>query len=154
MDKSALGKRGDPVTMYVERGKIREFARAIKETNPVYFDEEYARRTVGGIPAPPTFLMTIAFWNDGRGIDLGLDWRRTLHGEQEFEYFAPIYAGDVLTAQGKVEKMYEKTGSRGGRMQFAVLATEFRNQRGELVAIARSTLIETGEVVRDREGAR
>lgn len=149
MDKSAVGKTSAPVTMHIERGKIREFARAIKDGNPVYFDEEYARRTVGGIMPPPTFLMTMALWDDGKDrVDLGMDLRRLLHGEQEFEYLRPIYAGDVLTAQGKVERMFEKQGARGGTMNFAVLATEFRNQHGELVAISRSTVIETGQTVK------
>jgi acyl dehydratase len=150
MDKNAVGRTSQPVVMHVERGKIREFAKAIKDDNPLYFDEEYAARTAGGIVPPPTFLMAQAHWSEaGRGgIDLGMDLRRVLHGEQEFEYLAPIHAGDVLTAVGKCEKIFEKEGSRGGTMSFAVLATEYRNQKGELVAIARSTVIETGQTVK------
>ena len=58
MDKSEIGNTGAPVTMHIERGKIREFARAIKDDNPIYFDEEHARKTAGGIMAPPTFTMS------------------------------------------------------------------------------------------------
>jgi acyl dehydratase len=150
MDKNAVGKTGQPVVMHIERGKIREFARAIKDDNPIYFDEEHAKKVAGGIVPPPTFLMTQAHWSEaGRGgIDLGMDLRRVLHGEQEFEYHAPIHPGDVLTAVTKCEKMFEKEGSRGGTMNFAVLATEFRNQKGELVAVGRSTVIETGQTVK------
>jgi acyl dehydratase len=150
MDKSAVGKTGQPVTMHIERGKIREFARSIKDDNPIYFDEEYAKGAAGGIVPPPTFLMTQAHWGEGGrgGVDLGMDLRRVLHGEQEFEYLAPIHPGDVLTAVSKCEKMFEKEGSRGGTMSFAVLATEFRNQKGELVAVGRSTVIETGQTVK------
>jgi acyl dehydratase len=149
MDASAVGKTGQPVTMRVELGKVREFARAIKDDNPIYLDEEYARREAGGIIAPPTFLMTLGFWDDGRGRPkLDMDLRRVLHGEQEFEYLAPIHAGDSLTAVSKVEKVFEKQGSRGGTMTFAVTATEFRNQDGVLVAVSRSTVIETGQVVK------
>lgn len=150
MDKSAVGKTGQPVVMHIERGKIREFARAIKDDNPIYFDEEYAKKTAGGIVPPPTFLMTQAHWGEaGRGgVDLGMDLRRVLHGEQEFEYHGAIHPGDVLTAVTTCEKMFEKEGSRGGTMNFAVLATEFRNQKGELVAVGRSTVIETGQTVK------
>jgi acyl dehydratase len=150
MDKNAVGRTSAPVTMHVERGKIREFARAIKDDNPIYFDEAYARDAAGGIVPPPTFLMTQAHWGEaGRGgIDLGMDLRRVLHGEQEFEYLGPIHPGDVLTAVTRCEKQFDKQGSRGGTMSFAVLATEFRNQRGELVAIGRSTVIETGQTVK------
>jgi acyl dehydratase len=76
-----------------------------------------------------------------------MDLKRVLHGEQEFEYLKPIYAGDVLTAVTKVADIYEKTGSRGGKMTFVVMDTEFTNQKGEKVAISRGVTVETGQVV-------
>ena len=110
-----IGRSGKPVTMRVEHGKIREFARAIKDDNPLYFDEELAKREAGGLMPPPTFTMTQAFWDDGQSrIDLGLDMRRVLHGEQEFEYVRPLRAGDVLTSESHVKETYEKEGKRGG----------------------------------------
>lgn len=149
MNKSEIGNTGTPVTMHVERGKIREFARAIKDDNPLYFDADYAQRSIGGIMPPPTFTMTLGFWDDGRSRPLlTYDVRRLLHGEQEFEYLAPIYAGDVLTATGRVADVYEKAGSRGGTMTFGVIETTFTNQRGEKVLVSRSTLIETAAPVK------
>lgn len=149
MDKSEIGNTGKPVTMQVERGKIREFARAIKDDNPLYFDEEYAKKTAGGVVPPPTFSMTLGFWDEGRNRPLlTYDVRRLLHGEQEFEYLAPVHAGDTLTAVGRVADVYEKQGSRGGTMTFGVLETTFTNQRGEKVLISRSTLVETAAPVK------
>ena len=149
MHKSEIGNSGTPVTMHVERGKIREFARAIKDDNPIYFDETFATQTVGGLMPPPTFSMTLGLWDDRRNRPLlTYDVRRLLHGEQEFEYLAPIYAGDVLTAVGRVADVYEKQGSRGGTMTFGVLETTFTNQRGELVLRSRSTLVETAAPVK------
>jgi acyl dehydratase len=149
MQKSEIGNTGKPVTMHVERGKIREFARAIKDDNPIYFDETYAQQAAGGIMPPPTFSMTLGFWDDTRQRPLlTYDVRRLLHGEQEFEYLAPIYAGDVLTATARVADVYEKQGSRGGTMTFGILETTFTNQRGEPVLISRSTLVETAAPVK------
>jgi len=149
MDKSDIGRVGAPQILHVEFGKIREFARAIKDDNPLYFDPDYARREAGGIVPPPTFTMTLAHWDDGRGRPaLDLDLRRLLHGEQEFEYVQPIHAGDVLTATTRVADVFEKAGGRGGTMKFAILETEFKNQSGALVMRSRSTLIETGQVVK------
>ena len=148
MNKSEIGNTGSPSTMCVERGKIREFARAIKDDNPIYFNEAYAKQTVGGIMAPPTFSMTQAFWEEGpRKPLLTYDVRRLLHGEQEFEYLAPVYAGDVLTGTARVSDVYEKQGSRGGTMTFGVMETTYTNQRGEKVLISRSTLVETAAPV-------
>jgi acyl dehydratase len=77
------------------------------------------------------------------------DLKRVLHGEQEYEFLAPIHAGDVLTAVSTVVDVYEKPGKRGGSMNFAVIETEYRNQGEMLVARARSVTIETGQVVKD-----
>src|SRR5262249_61277900 len=88
-----------------------------------------------------TFSMTLGFWDEGRTRPLlTYDVRRLLHGEQEFEYLAPVYAGDTLTATGRVADVYEKAGSRGGVMTFGVIETTFTNQRGEAVLISRSGL--------------
>lgn len=147
-----IGRSGSPVTMRVEHGKIREFASAIKDDNPIYFDEERAKREAGGVMPPPTFTMTQAFWDDGRGrIDLGLDLRRVLHGEQEFEYLRPIYAGDVLAATGRISNVEKRPGKRGGEMTLVTLETEYKNQRGEVVLYARSTIIETAKPVEKKD---
>jgi acyl dehydratase len=151
VDKSYIGRTGAPVTMHVERGKIREFARAIKDDDPMYFDEAHAMREAGGIMPPVTFLQTVQHWdNDGSSrVRVPFDLKRVLHGEQEYEFLKPIHAGDVLTAVSRIVDIYEKPGKRGGSMSFAVTETEYKNERGELVARARHITIETGQVVKD-----
>ena len=149
MAEPEVGATGRPQTMHVELGKVREFARAIKDDNPMYFDAARAQRELGGVIPPPTFTQSLALWDDGGGRPpLGLDLRRLLHGEQEFEYVQPIHAGDVLTATTKVVKVFEKAGSRGGTMRFVVLESEFVNQNKTVVLRSRTTLIETGKVVK------
>jgi acyl dehydratase len=151
VDKSYIGRTGAPVTMHVERGKIREFARAIKDDDPMYFDEAHATREAGGIMPPVTFLQTVTHWdNDGSSrVRVPFDLKRVLHGEQEYEFLKPIHAGDVLTAVSRIVDIYEKPGKRGGSMSFAVTEIEYKNERGELVARARHITIETGQVVKD-----
>lgn len=149
MAEPQIGATGRPQTMHVELGKVREFARAIKDDNALYFDAARAQRELGGVIPPPTFTQSLALWDDGGGRPpLGLDLRRLLHGEQEFEYVQPIHAGDVLTATTTVVKVFEKAGSRGGTMKFVVLESEFVNQNKAVVLRSRTTLIETGKVVK------
>ena len=139
IDRSLIGVWGPESTMRVELGKIREFARAVKDDNPAFADE---RRCV----APPTFLMTIAHWIGDLGqtrTAVKLDYRRLLHGEQEFEYLKPIRPGDVLTFRSRTKDVFEKAGKRGGKMTFIIGETEYKNQRGEIVAYTRNTAIET-----------
>ncbi|MFQ5693814.1 MAG: MaoC family dehydratase N-terminal domain-containing protein, partial [Nitrospinota bacterium] len=146
MDKEAQGKVFAPFEFLVERGKIREFADALEDPNPIYRDPEYAAATpLGGIPAPPTFLRTFFYETKDSAQALQVkDWSYILHGEQEFEYLAPVRAGDVLTGRDRIAKVFEKEGRRGGKLTFAVIETTFHNQRGEKVQVARRTLIETG----------
>ena len=105
VDKSIVGKTGKPFSMPIEWSKVREFARAVRDPNPVYFDPELAKKECGGIPIPVTFLQTSAFWQTAESmppLDM-FDMRRILHGEQEFEFFKPILVGDTLTGVARVE---------------------------------------------------
>jgi hypothetical protein len=132
------GPAGQPYSVEVERGKIREFARATKARDTAYFDDPTP-------VAPPTFLASSAFWAGPASSPLGVrNWSRILHGEQEFVFHGPPpRAGQSLVAQQRVEDTYEKQGRRGGTMRFTILVTEFRTPDGELVAESRSTVIET-----------
>jgi acyl dehydratase len=143
IDRSLIGVWGPEGTMRVEAGKIREFAKAVKDGNTAY--------TQDAAVAPPTFLMTIAHWMGDLGQTrsaVKLDYRRLLHGEQEFEFVKPIKAGDVLTFRSRTKEVFEKDGKRGGKMLFVIGETEYKNQKGEVVAYTRNTAIETADAVK------
>jgi hypothetical protein len=142
VDKTAVGLSDEPTQIPIERGKIREFARACMTTNDEY--------VVDAQPAvPPTFLTTTNFWMSAGTSPLAkldIDLRRLLHGGQEYVFHGPPpRAGIELTFQTRVDKIYEKEGKRGGTMTFIETVTEFRDPSGDLVAEARSTAIETGK---------
>jgi hypothetical protein len=141
-DKDAVGRAGPRFEMTIERGKIREFARATGSRHPAYFDEEDA-------VIPPTFLTTSAFWSppdeDGFMAALDINPHRALHGEQEYVFTGvPPRAGARLHAQTVVEEIYDKEGARGGVMTFVIMRTDFTDDEGLVVAQARTTAIETG----------
>jgi acyl dehydratase len=150
--KDLIGKELPSFELPLERGKIREFANAIDDDNPIYHDPSYAARSeFGAILAPPTFAATKAFWRNAKVIsDLtGLDPRYRLHGEEEFEYFKPVVAGDVLACKVKISDAYEKPGKRGGKMTFVVLEFAFYNQKGEKALVTRTTSIHTEGAVKN-----
>ena len=62
---------------------------------------------------------------------LGMDYRRLLHGEQGFRYYAMAYAGDMLTFCQQIADIYDK---KDGALEFVVRKTRVTNQRAELVA--------------------
>lgn len=132
--------------MPIERGKIKEFADAIGDPNPIYHDPSFARETkFGGILAPPTFTATKAFWRIGgtNSEIAGLDNRFVLHGEEEYEYFKPILAGEILTCKSRISDAHTKEGKRGGKMLFVIFEFNFFNRKGEKVLVSRSTIIQT-----------
>jgi hypothetical protein len=145
MSEQMRSAGGPPAQWVVERGKIGEFARAVMNESDAYTSENPV--------APPTFPQSIALWRarmprrteSGGGGGGGLDMRRVLHGEQEFEYVRPLRAGDVLTAESHQKDRYEKEGKRGGTMTFIVSETVFKDQNGEIVAYSRGTTIQTSK---------
>jgi acyl dehydratase len=118
IDKSIIGKTGTPFTMPIEWSKVREFARAIRDPNPIYFNPELAKKECGGIPVPPTFLQVASFWMGEDSMPTAkFDMRRILHGEQDFEFVKPIFVGDVLTGTSRIADVYEKEGGDRNRIQ-------------------------------------
>ena len=143
MDTSIEGNRGQPFRMVIEEGKVREFARAVKSSNAAYVGD-------GPQPtSPPTFLASSTFWQGSEHSPWGgasLNWERILHGEQEFVFPGPPpAAGTELTAEARIDRVYEKEGKRGGAMTFVELVTEYRDPSGAVVAESRSTIIETSQ---------
>jgi hypothetical protein len=142
LDKSLEGSTGKPFRVVVEEGKLREFARATKSSNPDYLGE-----TPG--TSPVTFLASSVFWQGPEHSPWGgatLNWERILHGEQEFTFPGPPpAAGTVLTGEARIDRVYEKDGKRGGTMTFVEVVTEYRDDSGALVAESRSTIIETSQ---------
>lgn len=134
----------------VERGKVREFALAVGEDNPIFYDPEEARRH--GFPdvvAPPTFTVT-QIWQisrDEREEQLGanLDYGRVLHGEQEFSYKRLPVAGEVLKGTMRISKDFTKEGRRGGTMRFVTYESRFVDAEDQEVLTAYYTLLETSK---------
>ncbi len=141
-----IGKEFPPFEIPVERGKIREFAVALGDENPIYIDPDYAAKAgFKEIIAPPTFTAIKSFYRSAANISelAGLDPHFRMHGEEEYEYFQPVVAGDVLTCRSKITQAYEKPGKRGGKMTFIVVEFTFYNERGEKAVVSRSTSVHT-----------
>jgi len=145
-DLSKVGTEYPPITWEIERGKIREFAKAIGDFDPIYQDKEAAIKAgYEDTPAPPTFLTVPMMWCDKMPAvinDLKINFMMVLHGEEEYEYYRQMYPGDVITGTPKVTRMEEKTSKSGAKMDMVTLEVLYTNQKGEKVAKARSLLVE------------
>ena len=144
LERNFIGHKFDSYSVEVEKGSLRFFAKAIGETNPIYVHEEAARAAgYPTLPAPPTYGIALEGLNPNPWPWmklLGLENKTPLpfHGEQEFEYFRLIYAGDRLTLQERIVDMFDK---KDGRLEFLVTETTVTNERGELVMKSRETHI-------------
>lgn len=115
---SAVGSSTPPVTVTVERGRLRLFAKATGQQDPLYTDVDVAQ-TQGhpDLPVPPTYLFGLELEQPepfGWITDLGVDMTTVLHGTQDFSYDAMAYAGDTLTCRSSVTAVQDK---KGGAMQ-------------------------------------
>ena len=160
----AIGEDTDlaKITFPVEASHIMMFARSLGETNPVYLDAEAAKGTeVGGIIAPPTFPQAVAQFDpdyflrpkpgqpwfgsakEASGIEGKPSSSGGLHAEQHFEYRRPLRPGDVLTVETRPGETWEKESKRAGKLTFRERITEYRDQNGEIVVVARSVGVTT-----------
>ena len=140
VNKDVKGKEYPPFVVTVERGKIKEFARAIGDLSPFYLDDAVGRSSEwGDIVAPPTFAITFRDDNADTGTvlkDLGVDISRILHGEQEFESYKPIRPGETYMCRSRITDIYEKTG-RSGAMAFVVREMTVTDPDNEIVSLVR-----------------
>jgi acyl dehydratase len=137
----ALSLTFEPLTFAVERGRLRAFAAAISETDPVYRDVEAAKRAGHpDLPVPPTFFFSMELEApDSFGYlnRLGVDLRRLLHAEQAFTYHQMAYAGDTLLLRSRITDVFSK---KGGTLNFLIKTTEI-SRCGEPVAESVITLV-------------
>ncbi|NUP83452.1 MAG: MaoC family dehydratase [Nonomuraea sp.] len=127
----------------VSRVKIREFAAAIGDNNPVYRDKEAAR--AAGYPdviAPPTFPIVFSLQAGGEALvdpELGLNFAMVVHGEQRFEYVRPICAGDELVTTATITDI-----KSAGRNELLTIRSDVTTVAGEPVCTTYNTIVERG----------
>ena len=131
VNQDAVGKQWPPVTYEVGVEKIREYARAVGETNPVHLDREAALGAgFRDVVAPPMFCVVYSAPAMGPAVldpAVGINLAAMVHGSQEFVWGEPVCAGDVITTQPRLADVYEQNG-RG----FYVFMSESTNQDGAL----------------------
>jgi acyl dehydratase len=132
VDESMKGKTYPPFEYEVGREKIREYASAVGEHNPVHHDREAAKSAgFRDVVAPPMFAVVYSTGSVAPAIldpEVGINFARMLHGSQEFEWDEPVCAGDTITTETTVEDLYERTG-----MEFFVFKSVSKNQDGKEV---------------------
>ena len=140
---AAIGKSYAPVTYAVGREKIREYALAVGETNPLHHDVEHARANgYEDVVAPPMFCVVYCGVAIGAPMfdpEVGIDFARLLHSAQEFKWGPLVVAGDEITTEGSVKAIDERAGNG-----FFVFESVSTNQDGHTVCVGTWTNIVRG----------
>jgi acyl dehydratase len=140
INTDVIGKTYPPSTYAVGREKVREYAHAVGESNPLYLDPEAARKAgYADVVAPPMFVVVYGM----RAVmpvlfdpELEIDFARLLHGAQQFDWGPLVVAGDEISTIVSVSNVSERGGNR-----FYVLTSTSTNQRGEAVCVGTWTNI-------------
>ncbi len=145
-DKSKIGQSFPPFTIEVERGKIRELALAVGDDNPIYQSREAAQAAgYDDVPLFPTAPTMFAFWGNskmaGQLANLGVNVMGILHGEEEYEYLAPIKPGDILTGVMTPVDGKTRQSKDGSSTDFLTIEIRYTNQHGQPVLNAREMIV-------------
>jgi acyl dehydratase len=132
VNTDAIGKTYPPNSYAVGREKVREYAWAVGESNPLYVDVEAARAAgYADVVAPPMFACVYS-WRALAPVvldpEVGIDFSRLVHGAQEFTWHEPVVAGDEITTTAELKEKTERAG-----LGYFTFTTRSVNQRGELV---------------------
>jgi acyl dehydratase len=143
LNQSLKGKTYNELDFEVERDRVTQFSVAVGEDDPRFLEEGAARAE--GFPeqlAFPTFATVVGILVSAQVVtdqELGLDYTRVVHGEQEYEWKRPIVVGDVLKAVPRIADIYSK-----GPNEFIVIEAEITDANGEVVCVSRGTLLSRG----------
>jgi acyl dehydratase len=132
VNTKAIGKTFEPTLYAVGREKIKEYARAVGETNPIHLDVQAAREAgFSDVVAPPMFAVVYSSPSVAPAMfdqDVEMNFAMMVHGGQQFEWGPLVVAGDEITTTTSVKDISEKDG-RG----YYLFESVSVNQRGEEV---------------------
>jgi len=127
---------------------IRRFGDGVGDYNPLWRDEARAANSrFGMITAPPPFLYGVTL-----GVVAGetgaIDRRRVStqylpvnYAGAEIEFVRPIWLNDRITASEQVGETIRKRSRRIGPINFNTGLVTFTNQRQEVVATIKTTMV-------------
>lgn len=132
VNTGVVGKAYPATTYVVGREKVREYARAVGETDPLYLDVEAAWAAGhADVVAPPMFAVVYAMPAVAAGMfdpEVGIDFARLVHAGQDFRWGPLVVAGDEISTTVSVKDVSERRGSG-----FYVFESISCNDRGETV---------------------
>ena len=144
INRDFIGRTFDfEVPYQVGREKVREFATAIGDNNPLFHDLAAAKAAGHrGLLAPPTFPFVITYRAMIGAMgdpELNLNYAMVVHGEQKFTYTRPLYAGDEVIVDSVVADI-----AAVGRNELLTMEQHVKTLDGELIVTTRNVTVSRG----------
>ncbi len=140
---AAVGKSYPPTVYAVGREKIREYALAVGETDPLHLDPAAARGAgYADVVAPPMFCVVFCAAALGPALfdpEVQMNFGLMVHGSQAFRWGPLVVAGDEITTSVTVTSISESDGKG-----FYVFESVSTNQAGDTVCVGTWTNIVRG----------
>jgi hypothetical protein len=137
IDRRHVGYTFPPFTLVADRVRVERFAEAI------------GMPLGGDGMVPPTFMKAIEGEHDSsRAIlsTLGVDLKRVLHAEQQFDYLLPIRVGDRLEVTRRVTDISDK---KGGALEFITIESTFQTEDSRIAGRSRQLILVRHPVARE-----
>ena len=126
IDKKLIGKQYPDISFAIEKQRLRFFSKATSQTDPIYFNEKFAKQKgYPSIVAPPTFLTTVGYEKENPFDfldELGIEIDRVLSAGQNYIFYDLIFAGDFILMKSRISDIYDK---KSGKLQFVEISSEF-----------------------------
>jgi len=119
---------------------IKKFADGIGDSNPLWSDTEYAKKTsYGSLVAPPSWIICVF-----SSVQFGWRGLGGFHNASDMEFYKPILLNDKITPEC-VFTGFEgpKPSKFAERMIIDYFENKYYNQKNELVAKAKWSVIRT-----------
>jgi len=138
VERTGSSMHGRMESMTINREFSRRFATGIADMNPLYLDEEYAKKSAyGSIIMPPGMLAMMERVN---GATDGLPGCHTIWRHATLEWNLPMKVGDTLRSSTRlvdVREVESKFG--GGRSVIQDYETTVKNKSDETVGIFKTS---------------
>ncbi len=134
----------------VEHDPIRRHCHMVEDTNPLFLDPEYAKKTkYGAVICPPSGWLAIYFASLGPWPPVfeplvpivPAPGKRIINLSQEVEWFQVIRVGDRLSIKRRIADVFQRPISIDPEAVWVVSELIIGNQNGELVCVVRNTLL-------------
>lgn len=123
----------------VGREKIREYALAVKNDDPAFFEDEAAAELgYGGLLTPLTFISVFGYQAQSAmfaAANIGIEDAQIVQVDQELKFLQPIQAGDKLYCDVTVQSLRRAHGT-----DIIVNKTVVTNEAGDVVQETYTTL--------------